>query len=107
MTDKWHNRYAEIHKGPTFDEIDRKDPVAFAAAREKWVLDRLVELETVKILRENMQQCYRKEEVNARQNCKKEVLDYMEAFRNYRAKGLFSFRHFTLFYLIIMSVHQL
>ena len=91
MTDKWQKRYAEMHKGPTFEEIDRRDPVAFTAAREKWVLDRLVELETVKILRENMQQCYRREEVNSRQNCKKEVLDYMEAFKAYRAKGWYMY----------------
>jgi len=88
MANKWQQRYADRYEnGPTFDEIDRKDPVQWAAAREKWVLTRLVELETVKILRERMKQCYRREEVNSKQNCKKEVSDYMSAFKAYKAKA--------------------
>lgn len=87
MSEKYFKRYSERQRSPSFEEIDRRDPVAFSEAREQWVLDRLVELETVKIYRERVAGCYKKEEVNARQNCQKEVADYMNAFKAYKDKG--------------------
>lgn len=87
MSDKYFKRYSERQRAPSFEEIDRSDPVAFAEAREQWVLDRFVELETVKVYRERVATCYKKEEVNSRQNCQKEVADYMSAFKAYKAKG--------------------
>ncbi|XP_031552330.1 NADH dehydrogenase [ubiquinone] 1 beta subcomplex subunit 10-like [Actinia tenebrosa] len=87
MSDKYFKRYTERQRSPSFEEIDRKDPVAFTEAREQWVLDRLVELETVKIYRERVAECYKKEEVNARQNCRKEVAVYWKAFQAYKAKA--------------------
>jgi NADH dehydrogenase (ubiquinone) 1 beta subcomplex subunit 10 len=87
MSEKYFKRYSERQRSPSFEEIDRSDPVAFTAAREQWVLDRLVELETVKIYRERVADCYKKEEVNSRQNCRKEVAEYMSAFKAYKAKG--------------------
>lgn len=87
MAEKFYERYNERASAPSFEEIDRRDPVAFAKARNRWVQERLVELETVKILRDRVTHCYRKEEVNSRQNCRKEVQEYMEAFTAYKAKG--------------------
>lgn len=87
MSDKFFKRYSERQRSPSFEEIDRRDPVAFTEAKEQWVLDRFVELEKVKIYRERVADCYKREEVNARQNCQKEVSDYMDAFKAYKAKG--------------------
>lgn len=87
MSEKYFKRYSERQRSPSFEEIDRRDPVAFAEAREQWVLDRLVELEKVKIYKDRVASCYKKEEVNARQNCQKEVADYFDAFKAYKSKG--------------------
>ena len=87
MSEKFFERYNERANAPSFEEIDRRDPVAFARARERWVQERLVELETVKILRDRVGQCYKTHEVNSRQLCRKEVQEYMEAFKAYKAKG--------------------
>ena len=81
-------RYDKKIKEPSFEEIDCKDPVAFKAARERWALEKYIELEIVKIYRERVQECHRREEVNARQNCRKVVKDYMEAFKEYKRKGI-------------------
>ena len=83
-------RYDERIKAPSFEEIDRKDPVAFKAARDRWNLERLVELEILKIYRDRVTECHRREEVNARQNCRKVVGDYMKAFNEYKRKGTFT-----------------
>ena len=69
MSDKFFKRYSERQRSPSFEEIDRRDPVAFAEAREQWVLDRFVELEKVKIYRERVGECYKREEVK----CKTEL----------------------------------
>ncbi|EDO32717.1 predicted protein [Nematostella vectensis] len=87
MGDKYFKRYTEKARAPSFEEIDRRDPVAFSEAREQWVLDRLVELETVKELRDQVAHCYRQEEVNARQNCRTIVDQYMQAFKAYKDKA--------------------
>jgi len=88
MSEKFMKRYDERIKAPSFEEIDRKDPVAFKAARDRWNLERLIELEIVKIYRDRVAECHRREEVNARQNCRKVVGDYMKAFNEYKRKGM-------------------
>ncbi|KAK2565591.1 hypothetical protein P5673_010718 [Acropora cervicornis] len=88
MSEKFMKRYDERIKAPSFEEIDRKDPVAFKAARDRWNLERLIELEIVKIYRDRVAECHRREEVNARQNCRKVVSDYMKAFNEYKRKGM-------------------
>ena len=88
MSAKFQTRYDERIKAPSFEEIDRKDPVAFKAARDRWNLERLIELEIVKIYRDRVTECHRREEVNARQNCRKVVSDYMKAFNEYKRKGM-------------------
>ena len=90
MSAKFQTRYDERIKAPSFEEIDRKDPVAFKAARDRWNLERLIELEIVKIYRDRVTECHRREEVNARQNCRKVVSDYMKAFTNPARQGLTS-----------------
>lgn len=88
MSAKFQTRYDERIKAPSFEEIDRKDPVAFKAARDRWNLERLIELEIVKIYRDRVTECHRREEVNARPNCRKVVSDYMKAFNEYKRKGM-------------------
>lgn len=89
MSAKFQTRYDERIKAPSFEEIDRRDPVAFKAARDRWNLERLIELEIVKIYRDRVTECHRREEVNARQNCRKVVSDYMKAFNEYKRKAWF------------------
>lgn len=81
-------RFDERMKSPTFDEIDRSDPVAFYNARERWALERLIELETVRIYHDRVKECYRREEVNAKQYCRKIVNDYRKAYEAYKKKGI-------------------
>lgn len=88
MSEKYMTRFDERMKSPTFDEIDRSDPVAFHNARERWALERLIELETVKIYQERVKECYRREEVNAKQYCRKEVNDYRKYYNEYKKKGI-------------------
>lgn len=88
MSEKYMKRFDERMKSPTFEEIDRKDPVAFWEARERWALEGLIELETLKIYQERVQECYRREEVNAKQNCRKIVNDYKKAFESYKKRGI-------------------
>ena len=88
MSEKFMKRFDDMMKYPKFEEIDRKDPVAFWEARERWALENLVELETLKIYHERVQECYRREEVNAKQNCRKIVIDYKKAFESYKKKGI-------------------
>lgn len=89
MSEKFMKRYDEMMKAPTFEEIDRRDPVAFWEARERWALERLIELETLKIYHDRVQECYRREEVNAKQYCRKVVNDYKKAFESYKKKAWF------------------
>jgi NADH dehydrogenase (ubiquinone) 1 beta subcomplex subunit 10 len=84
MAEPFHREYPRV---PTYDEIDKRDAVAVALAREQWVRDRAIELEKVKILRQRVSDCSRKEGVNHMQNCRKEVKEYMTALREYRSKG--------------------
>lgn len=88
MSEKYMTRFDERMKSPRFEEIDRKDPVAFWNARERWALERLIELETVNVYRERVQECYRREEVNAKQYCRKAVNDYKRAFEAFKKKGI-------------------
>eukprot|EP00794_Sanderia_malayensis_P009254 gene9254-10232_t len=67
-----------------FSNIDRTDPVAFARARDAWHQSRIVEVEMIKMYRERLEECYGKDPVNSRQNCRKHVLDYLGAWQYYR-----------------------
>ncbi|KAJ7390178.1 hypothetical protein OS493_026685 [Desmophyllum pertusum] len=89
MSEKFMRRFDERMQSPSIEEIDRTDPVAFYKARERWALERVVELEVVKIYRERVKECYRREEVNSRQYCRKIVNDYMKAFEAYKKKAFF------------------
>lgn len=52
-----------------------KDPVAFLQSVEQRARERQVAYETVKLLRQRVINCYRKEGVNHYENCKKEAQD--------------------------------
>lgn len=84
MAEPFHREYPRV---PSLDEVDRSDVVALTRAREQWVRDRAIELERVKILRQRVSDCNRKEGVNHMQSCRKEVKEYMTALRAYRSKG--------------------
>lgn len=49
MFEKFMKRYDEMMKFLIFEEIDRRDFVVFWEVRERWVLERLIELEILKI----------------------------------------------------------
>ena len=50
-------------------------------------LNRAVDLEVVKILRDRVQECVRREEVNHPQRCREHVEAYFKAFHKYRSEG--------------------
>ena len=52
---------------------------AFISAREQRAREMQVEIELVKLLRQDVIHCYRKEGVNHYQNCRKEVDRYVKA----------------------------
>ncbi|GAX10905.1 hypothetical protein FisN_4Lh144 [Fistulifera solaris] len=52
-----------------------KDPVAFLQSVEQRARERQVAYETVKLLRQRVIHCYRKEGVNHYEKCKKEAQD--------------------------------
>ncbi|KAL7573280.1 hypothetical protein ACA910_003425 [Epithemia clementina (nom. ined.)] len=54
------------------------DPVGYLNAVEQRARERQVAIETVKILRERLRTCARREGVNGHENCRKEALDYLE-----------------------------
>ncbi|GKY93663.1 hypothetical protein MPSEU_000333700 [Mayamaea pseudoterrestris] len=53
-----------------------KDPVGYLHDVEQRARERQVAYETVKILRQRVIHCYRKEGVNHYENCRKEATDY-------------------------------
>ena len=67
-----------------FLKIDRTDPVQFAHAKDDWFKARMVEVAMIDIYKKRVEECYVKDPVNSRQNCRKFVLDYMGAWLNYR-----------------------
>lgn len=52
------------------------DPVAFLHANEQRARERQVAIETVKLLRQRVIECVRKEGVNHYENCRHEASDY-------------------------------
>jgi hypothetical protein len=58
-----------------------RDPVKFLQAVEQRARERQVAYETVKILRNRVIECYRREGVNHFENCKKQVKDFYEIIK--------------------------
>ena len=54
------------------------DPVGYALAREQRGRERIIAEETVKIVREQVAQCYQREGVNHYQNCKHLTKQYYD-----------------------------
>lgn len=48
---------------------------------------RAIDLEEVKILKQRMIECQRREEVNAPQRCREHTIAYLEAFKKYKSQG--------------------
>ena len=48
---------------------------------------RAIDLEEVKILRQRVQDCMRRETVNHPQRCREHAIAYLEAYRKYKTKG--------------------
>ena len=105
-TNNWRPR--EYERVPDLSEVDPEDYVAYTKAKHQWVRDRLamstaslmhvivsphphraVDLEVVKILRERMKDCQRREGVNHPQNCRDHTIAYMTALRKYQSEGQF------------------
>ena len=49
---------------------------------------RAVDLEEVKILRQRVMECQRREEVNHPQRCREDAIAYMTAFKKYKSQGM-------------------
>ena len=69
------------------EEVDQNDLVALHKARQQRTRERAIDLEEVKILRDRVRECVRREEVNHPLRCREVVAQYMEAFKKYRSEG--------------------
>ncbi|XP_064406747.1 NADH dehydrogenase [ubiquinone] 1 beta subcomplex subunit 10-like [Halichondria panicea] len=84
MSNNWPREYERV---TDLKDVDREDMVAFTKAKHQWVRDRAIDLETVKILRERVKNCQRKEGVNHPQRCRDHAIAYMTALRKYQSEG--------------------
>lgn len=64
------------------DKDDRSDPVAWTNAREQVMREQMVAKERMKLLREQVIACYRKEGVNHYVNCKHLATKYLDIIRD-------------------------
>ena len=88
--------------GNPFDKIDRKDPVQFNYAKEQWAKERFVKLEMINIYRERMRECYFRENVNYRQNCRDVIKKYWDAFQEYKKTCKFMFFSYVLLLMTVI-----
>uniref|UniRef100_A0A7S0IBU7 Uncharacterized protein n=1 Tax=Micromonas pusilla TaxID=38833 RepID=A0A7S0IBU7_MICPS len=84
MAKQFYGEAANFPGAPeNFDPSDPlADKVAAIAQREHVVREKMVKIETAKLLRERVQECYKLEGVNHYQNCKEEVKAYLESIKN-------------------------
>ena len=52
------------------------------------IIDRAIDLEEVKLLRQKVRDCQRREEVNHPQRCREHVDNYLKAYHKYRSEGI-------------------
>ncbi|KAL3692927.1 hypothetical protein R1sor_006578 [Riccia sorocarpa] len=80
-----------VWKGQKFDESPPEDfdpakpyadPVAMIEQREYIVREKLIAIEMSKVLRERVQQCYRREGVNHYQKCREHVRNYLKSIND-------------------------
>jgi len=67
---------------PHVSKDDRSDPVAWANAREQFMREHLIAKERVKLLRQEVIACYRKEGVNHYVNCKHLTTKYLDVIKD-------------------------
>lgn len=67
---------------PHVPKDDRSDPVAWANSREQFMREHLIAKERVKLLRQQVIACYRKEGVNHYVNCKHLTTKYLEMIQD-------------------------
>lgn len=67
---------------PHVSKDDRSDPVAWVNSREQHMRERLIAKERVKLLRQKIISCYRKEGVNHYVNCKHLTTKYLELIQD-------------------------
>lgn len=85
----WQPRRSDVtlQSYPHVDKDDRSDPVAWANAREQVMREQMIAKERVKLLRQQVIACYRKEGVNHYVNCKHLTTKYL-AIINDRTYGM-------------------
>lgn len=67
---------------PHVPKDDRSDPVAWANSREQFMREHLIAKERVKLLRQQVIACYRKEGVNHYVNCKHLTTKYLDIIQD-------------------------
>ncbi|CBJ31013.1 conserved unknown protein [Ectocarpus siliculosus] len=73
---------ATLQPYPHVPKSDRSDPVAWANSREQFMREHLIAKERVKLLRQEVIACYRKEGVNHYVNCKHLTTKYLEIIQD-------------------------
>lgn len=67
---------------PHVDKDDRSDPAAWANSREQVMREQMIAKERVKLLKEKIIACYRKEGVNHYVNCKEFTTKYIDLIQD-------------------------
>lgn len=67
---------------PHVDKDDRSDPVAWSNSREQVMREQFIAKERVKLLRQQVIACYRKEGVNHYVNCKHLTTKYLDIIQD-------------------------
>lgn len=73
---------ATLQSYPHVPKDDRSDPVAWTNSREQFMREHLIAKERVKLLKEQVIACYRKEGVNHYVNCKHLTTKYLEVIQD-------------------------
>jgi len=72
--------------GPTFDEINRMDPLQWQEAKDAFIKERIVEMEVIKLLRERARRCYEKNTHSYRQACRSSIIQYWNVYNAWTKK---------------------
>jgi len=72
---------------PTIDEVDPNDLKATLLAREQKIRDDWVRVMEARLIREQLNKCYRSEGVNHYQNCRHLADLYLEALKVAKVQG--------------------
>ncbi|XP_066432741.1 NADH dehydrogenase [ubiquinone] 1 beta subcomplex subunit 10 [Eleutherodactylus coqui] len=85
-TKRLHYYHREFSRVPDLTACLEEDHVCQYEANQQWKRDYMVDQEIMKILRDNVASCNRREGANAEENCAPVVAQYAEACKAYKSR---------------------